>query len=141
MNYKIIFSLLCLILCLSVYASDDKFIEALKTCSSYHDSGTIQVEGMNATSVKQITGWHNNKCTYKESLNLGQVNANITCHFTRPQINEIATVADAYFLTLKYSKDSVNTSSLETAQNNPLAAVFNKYLQDSSVCTIDGLMQ
>ena len=126
---------------MAVYAtnSDDKFINALRNCSSYKESGTINVQGISAQSSKSILGWNNDKCTYKENLVISGMNTNVTCHFSRPQIKEISDVADAYFLTLKYSNENVDTSSVEAAQNTPLAHVFNKYLQDPQVCTISGM--
>jgi len=132
---------LTLSVCLAVYAanSDDKFINALKNCSSYQESGTVNVQGISAVSSKSISGWQNNKCIYKENLNISGMDTNVTCKFSRQHINEISTVADAYYLTLKYSRQNPDTSSLEAAQNNPLANVFNKYLQDPAVCTIGGM--
>ena len=136
-KFLVIISILCV--SLMVKASDDKFINALRNCSNYTDSGTINADGISASSTKQILGWNNHKCTYKENINMNGINANITCRFTKSQINEITSVADAYFLTLKYSKEKPDTSSLDAVKNNPLTNVFNKYVQDPSVCEINGL--
>ena len=128
-------------ICLTVYGvqSEDKFINALSNCSSYHESGNVNVQGINVTSEKQIYGWRNNKCTYKENINMGGINTNIVCGFTKSQIHEIGSVADAYALTLKYSGANAEIPSLDNVENNPIANVFNKYLRDPSVCTINSM--
>ena len=137
---KFLITLSIISICLAVYAKtqDDKFINALRDCSSYSDSGDVHTEGITAKSSKEISGWHDGKCTYKESLNLNGTKVNITCNFSKAQIKEISSVADAYYLTLQYSQEPVDTSSFDAVKNNPLSNVFNKYIQDPSVCTIGG---
>ena len=136
---KILVFISVLCICLMVKASDDVFINALRTCSNFRDSGTVNTEGVSAKTTKQITGWHDGKCTYKENIKMNGLNINMTCHFTKAQIQEITSVADAYYLTLKYSQEQTDLSSPDAAKNNPLANVFNKYLQDQSVCEMNGL--
>ena len=130
------------VVCIAVSAdstSDDRFINALRNCSTYNESGTTNSNNMQIQSQKQISGWENNKCRYTESLNLNSTNIKVSCSFTKPQIDEIVSVADAYFLTLKYSKEEPDLSSAEAVQNNPITQVFGKYIQDSSVCLIEGM--
>ena len=128
-------------ICLAVYAKtqDDNFINALRSCSSFRDSGVINTDGINAQSTKEISGWQNGKCAYRETINLNGANVDIKCNFSQAQIKEITSVADAYFLTLRYSQEQVDTSSIDAVKNNPLANVFNKYIQDPNVCSIGGL--
>lgn len=133
---------ICLIICLSVCSAqnDDKFVNALRTCSSaYNESDTVNVGGMTAISVKSMSGWHNSKCTYKETLKINGQNITTTCSFTKPQVNELISVADAYYLTLKYGGEKPDTSSLDAVKNNPFLNVMRKYLQDPSVCSMVGL--
>ena len=137
MKYKVLL-LLIFIACSSVFASEDKYIDALRNCTQYSDAGNVAVDGIQASSKKQIFGWVDGKCKYKESISINGINADILCNFTKPQIKEIVSVADAYFYTLKYSGETPDTSSLESAKNNPITNVFNKYLQDPSVCSIGG---
>lgn len=138
---KFFITLTVICICLAVYAKsqDDKFINALRNCSKYESSGDVNTQGVNAQSHTEILGWHNEKCGYKETINLNGVNVNISCHFSKSQVKEITSVADAYYTTLQYSNESPDTSSLDAIQNNPLANVFNKYIQDPNVCTIGGL--
>ena len=136
---KFLITLFVICVCLAVYArsQDDKFINALRDCSSYKDSGNVNTEGITAQSTKEITGWNNDKCVYKEAVNLNGANVNIKCSFSKAQIKEITSVADAYYLTLQYSQENIDTSSLDSIKSNPLANVFNKYIQDPNVCSIN----
>ena len=136
---KFFITAIVICICIAVYAKsqDDKFINALRDCSSYKESGNINTDGVNAQSTKEITGWNSDKCVYKEAINLNGTHVNIKCNFTKSQINEITTVADAYYVTLKYSQESIDTSSVDAIKNNPLANVFNKYIQDPKVCSIN----
>lgn len=138
---KILATIFFISICIAVCAKtqDDKFINALRTCSSYKDSGNINTEGITANSIKEISGWQDNKCIYKEAVNMNGFNINIKCGFSQQQINEIISVADAYYLTLRYSNEQIDTSSLDAVKNNPLANVFNKYVQNPEVCSISGL--
>ena len=138
---KFLVTVFVICICIAVYAKsqDDKFINALRNCSSYKDSGDISADGINAQAIKTILGWHNDKCVYKEVINLNGTNVNIQCNFSKAQIKEITSVADAYYLTLQYSGENSDVSSLDAVKKNPLANVFNKYIQDPGVCSIGGL--
>ena len=124
--------------CINAYAGEDKFINAIKNCSVFDDSGSVTTDGIVANSRKQVLGWRNGVCAYKESISFNGINADILCNFSKSQIQEIGAVADAYFLTLKYSQEKPDTSSLDATKNNPITNVFAKYLQDPSVCKLSG---
>ena len=119
--------------------NEDMFINALRNCTPYNSSDEININGITATSVKQMQGWQGDKCYYKETVKLNGMDFTTSCKFTKEQIHEIVSVADAYFLTQKYSKEEIDLSSSDTVKNNPIVQVLNKYLQDSSVCSIQGL--
>lgn len=138
---KFLITSMVICICIAVYAKsqDDKFINALRNCSSYRESGNVNTDGVTAKSTKMIAGWQDGKCAYREAINLNGVNVNIKCNFSKAQIHEITSVADAYLLTLQYSGDNIDTSSADAIKNNPLANVFNKYIQDPSVCELSGL--
>lgn len=136
---KLYLVLYLLIFCLSANAQGDKFVDSLRNCSPYSESGVMNVNGIDTKSYKQMLGWQNNKCVYKETVLFGTNKITTKCGFTRPQIDEITSVADAYYLTLKYTNEEIDTSSPEAVKNNPLVKVLNKYLMDSNVCTMEGL--
>ena len=137
---KKFYLVLCLLIfCLSANAQRDEFVDSLRNCTPYSESGVINVNGIDAKSYKQMTGWQNDKCVYKETVLFGTNKVTTKCGFTRPQIDEITSVADAYYLTLKYTDEEIDTSSVDAVKNNPLVKVLNKYLQDPNVCTMEGL--
>ena len=139
MKKSLIFIVIVLITSLFVFADDLSFTSAFSSCSQYSESGSVNTEGMNVQSSKQILGKEGDKCVYKETVNMSGPSITITCKFTDTQRYELVSVMDAYALVQKYSKDNVDTSSVSAVQDNPVVKAWSKYLQDSSVCTMDGL--
>lgn len=137
MKKYFIFAFALLVTTLVVLADDARFANALRNCSSsYSESGVVQTDGMNVTSSKKILGWQGDKCVYQEKVNFAGIDSCITCKLSKSQIAELVNVMQAYSVVQQYSKEKVNTSNFSEAQNNPVVKAWNKYLQDSSVCTI-----
>lgn len=136
MKKYFIFALTIILTTLIVLADDAKFAYALKNCSSYSESGSVQTDGINVTSSKKILGWQGDKCVYQEKLNFSGVDSCVTCKLSKTQIDELVNVMQAYSVVQQYSKSKVDTSNLSAVQDNPVVKAWSKYLQDSSVCTI-----
>ena len=136
MKKYFIFALTIILTTLIVLADDAKFAYALKNCSSYSESGSVQIDGINVTSSKKILGWQGDKCVYQEKLNFSGVDSCVTCKLSKTQIDELVNVMQAYAVVQQYSKSKVDTSNLSAVQDNPVVKAWSKYLQDSSVCTI-----
>ena len=68
MKKYFIFALTIILTTLIVLADDAKFAYALKNCSSYSESGSVQTDGINVTSSKKILGWQGDKCVYQEKV-------------------------------------------------------------------------
>ena len=136
MKKYFIFALTIILTTLIVLADDAKFAYALKNCSSYSESGSVQTDGINVTSSKKILGWQGDKCVYQEKLNFSGVDSCVTCKLSKTQIDELVNVMQAYAVVQQYSKSKVDTSNLSSVQDNPVVKAWSKYLQDSSVCTI-----
>ena len=136
MKKYFIFALTIILTTLIVLADDAKFANALKNCSSYSESGSVQTDGINVTSSKKILGWQGDKCVYQEKLNFSGVDSCVTCKLSKTQIDELVNVMQAYAVVQQYSKSKVDTSNLSAVQDNPVVKAWSKYLQDSSVCTI-----
>ena len=136
MKKYFIFTIALVFTTLIVLADDAKFMNALKNCSSYSESGTVNTEGMNVTSNKKILGWEGDKCVYQEKVQFSGVDSCITCKLSRAQIDELVSVMQAYAVVQKYSNEKVDTSSISAVQDNPVVKAWNKYFQDSSVCTM-----
>lgn len=132
------FILTIFIICttLIALADDVRFINALKSCSSYSESGVVNTDGLNVTSNKRILGREGDKCVYQEKVNFSGIDSCITCRLSKSQIKELTSVMEAYNLVQHYAKDNIDTSSISNVQNNPVVKAWNKYLQDSSVCTL-----
>lgn len=113
--------------------TSSKIVQALANCSEYSESGIVNSEGVNFNSHKQILGMKDDKCVYEEKISFGGYNSTITCSFTQEQRNEIVSVMNAYEIINSYSNDS---SELSDVQGNPVVKVWNKYLQNPSVCVI-----
>ena len=130
------------ILVATVWASDAKagnFAQSLKDCSLYSEKGVVEADGLKVQSQKNILGWQSDRCVYKERINFGDVNTTVTCKFNKNQITELTSVMNAYSIIQQYSDDKLDTSSVSKVQNNPVIKVWNKYLQDASTCTIEGI--
>ena len=136
MKKYFIFALTIILTTLIVLADDAKFAYALKNCSSYSESGSVQTDGINVTSSKKILGWQGDKCVYQEKLNFSGVDSCVTCKLSKTQINELVNVMQSYAVVQQYSKSKVDISNLSAVQDNPVVKAWSKYLQDSSVCTI-----
>ena len=136
MKKYFIFALTIILTTLIVLADDAKFAYALKNCSSYSESGSVQTDGINVTSSKKILGWQGDKCVYQEKLNFSGVDSCVTCKLSKAQINELVNVMQSYAVVQQYSKSKVDISNLSSVQDNPVVKAWSKYLQDSSVCTI-----
>ena len=136
MHKKPILFLILTIVCLAVHSADADFAKALRNCTPFSGSGSVQTGGMNVKSTKRISGWQGDKCVYKESVNFAGINSDIVCKFTKPQVEELASVLEAYELMQKYADDKPDFSNLEEAQKNPVSRAWQKYLSDEAVCTI-----
>ncbi len=136
MKKYFIFALTIVLTSLIVLADDAKFAYALKNCSSYSESGTVQTDGMNVSSSKKILGWQGDKCVYQEKVNFAGIDSCITCKLSKAQVNELVNVMQAYAVVQQYSNSKVDTSKVSAVQDNPVVKAWSKYLQDSSVCTI-----
>lgn len=137
MNKNYILFLILALICLAVHSAETDFAKALRNCTPFSDSGSVQTQGMNVKSVKRISGWQGDKCVYKESVNFAGINSNIVCKFSKSQVAELASLIEAYELTQKYSEEKPDFSNLEEAQKNPVSRAWQKYLGDESICKIN----
>ena len=137
-RYLLVAAILTVTVLTSVAKADD-FAQSLKNCSSYSESGVVETDGLKVKSHKSVLGWQGDRCVYKENINFGDVNTTVTCKFNKNQITELISVMNAYSIIQQYSDDKPDISSVSKVQNNPVIKVWNKYLQDPSTCTIEGI--
>lgn len=139
MKNKLLFSVLGLVVFTGFVCAEyeDSFVNSMRTCSHYVKNGNIAAEGMQIDVKEEIVGYENDRCIYRETLNMAGAKSCITCRFTKSQINELVKVMDAYNTLQNYSEEKPDTSSVEAVQDNPVVKVWNKYLNDTSVCKIE----
>ena len=129
----LILSIFLLSLC--VYAEhDERFFNALTTCSQYTSNGTIDTQGVTVDYSSQILGKTNNKCVYKKHITFSGIDSCVTCEFTQKQINELTRVMRAYKVLQDYTEEDIDLSNPENVKDNPVIKVWNKYIQDPSTC-------
>ena len=122
---------------LFVVAEDSRFTSSLRNCASFTESGTVNTEGMNVQSKKQIIGWESDKCIYKETVNFNGLNVTTTCRLSRPQIEELTAVMEAYALVREYSNENVNISNMSNIDNIKNLLKVNLAPSDAYVFEID----
>lgn len=137
MKKFVLFLSFVIVTTLCVFAYDNSFYSALQTCTHYVSTGNVNTEGMNVKVKEEILGKENNKCVYKETIDISGSKSCIVCRFTQNQINELIKVMKAYSTIQEYTGEEVDTSKLSAVQNNPVVKVWNKYLNDSTVCNIE----
>ena len=120
-----------------VTADDEAFYTALQSCSPYSSSGQTKTDGAVVNFQSKIVGKENDKCVYEEKVNFSGIDSCTVCKLSQKQIDELVNVMRAYSTVQKYSGESPDTSSLQNVSNNPVVKVWNKYLMDSSVCTVE----
>ena len=98
---------------LFAFAGETPFTKAFRGCTPFTDSGKVTTGGMDVTSSKKIVGWQGDRCVYREDINMMNINSTITCKFTKSQINELASVIEAYELVQQYSDSTPDLSNLE----------------------------
>ena len=124
------------LLCLAVHSTEASFPKALRNCTAFTDSGTVSSSGMNIKSTKHIIGWQGDKCIYKENVSFSGIDSEIVCRFTKPQLNELASVLEAYELMQKYADEEPDFSDLDEVQKNPAVRAWQKYLANESICKV-----
>lgn len=129
----LILSIFLLSLC--TYAEhDERFFNALTSCSQYTSNGTIDTQGVTVDYKSQILGKNKDKCIYKKQLTFSGINSCVTCEFTKKQIEELTKVMRAYKVLQDFSEEDIDLSNSEEIKNNPVIKVWNKYIQDPSTC-------
>ena len=132
-----IFTVLITLLTTSAIADDEAFYTALQRCTPYSSSGQTTTDGVVVNFQSRIIGKDQDKCIYEEKVSFSGINSCTKCRLSQKQIDELVNVMRAYSTVQRYSGETPDTSSLQNVSNNPVVKVWNKYLMDSSVCTVE----
>ena len=120
----------------TVHAYDTaSFTENLKNCSEYFGSQTIDLDAIKLTTTKQIQGFKNNKCVYKETISTKDAQYSVMCQLSRKQISELVSVMEDF--EKDSSNSSLNLNDFDAVQNTTVVNAWAKYLQDPEVCSIE----
>lgn len=116
---------------------DDRFFNALSTCTPYTNNGAFDTAGIAADYNSQILGWSEDKCVFKEKVNLMGLEACVICKLSKPQIKDFTDLATLYKDSLPSNIENMDVSSIEELKNNPVINLWNQYVQDPEVCTLN----
>lgn len=133
---KLLVGILFLIVCVSVQAKeDDLFLSSFMSCTPYTEKNSNEMFGMQVKSSLQILGLRNGLCGFKSSISTPSGDANIECNFTEAQRQEmISSMQDNSAEIEAAARQSFDAGS--QLMENPAVIIFNKYLNDTSVCTV-----
>ena len=139
MKKTMVFIMTILVSALVSFANDEKFFNSLQNCSLYSNSGSSVVDGNKVNYTNKISGWQNDKCVYTETVDYSGLKTCVTCKFSKSHLDELTRVMKAYSTLQDFSGETPDTSSLDSVKDNPIVKVWNKYLQDSSICSMEML--
>lgn len=139
MKFRIIFIaivLICLVRVALVQANDTtSFTENLKDCKEYYGSQTIDLQEVKLTTTRQIHGWVDGKCSYKETVSTKEAKYTVNCLLTKEHIaNLVKTMED-------FEKDetgkNIDLNDFAQVQNSTVVSNWSKHLQDPEICSIE----
>ena len=116
---------------------DEKFFNALKTCSPYVSNGALDLKNISADYNSKILGWQEDKCIYIERVNFSGLQGCLTCEFTQNQIDEISEIMQASKIIQNHTDEEIDISDNESLKHHPMTKMWNKYMNDPSICRID----
>ena len=138
MKKIIILSFISAITVLTVMAEhDQRFFKALSNCTPYISNGSIEVSNVIVDYKSQIFGWENDRCVYKETVKFSDIDSCVICHFSRSQIADILGVMKNYKIAQSSTGEEVDIMNVKELKNTPVAKVWNRYLQDPTVCQLE----
>lgn len=126
--------LLILVGIMSVKAEESPdFTESLKTCTNYYENQTIKLQDLNLTTIREIHGWKNGKCSYKETVSTADKKYSVNCNLSQEHINELVKTMENF----NQSSKDLDLNDFEQIQNSSVATSWSKYLQNPEICSIE----
>lgn len=140
MKLRIIFVALCFFtfarLTANVQANDStSFTDNLKDCTQYYGSQTVELQDLKLTTVREIHGWENGKCSYQETVSAGENKYSVKCMLSKENLEDLVK-------TMKDFENSVENKNLdlndyEQVQNSSVVTGWSKYLQNPEICSVE----
>lgn len=139
MKLRIIFivmALFCAVRVSMVLADDTvSFTDNLRDCKEYYGSQTVDLQDIKLTTVRQIQGWVNGKCSYQESVSTKDSRYTVKCLLSKENISDLVKTME------DFEKDENNKNldlnDYEQVQNTSVVSGWSKYLQNPEICSIE----
>lgn len=132
----LILSVITVIGGLCAYAADytkfsSGFVKNMKDCDKYEETVTSEFEGTKFTTTRNIIGWRNGMCHYKETISSPKETYRLNCKFSQLQVDEL-------YRAMKSNPRVVERKELEifTEQIDPKTK--EKYYKATSTTSVKG---
>lgn len=139
MKLRVIFIVMALFCAarISMVAANDtmSFTDNLKDCKEYYGSQTIDLQDIKLTTVRQIQGWQNGKCSYQETVSTKDSKYTVKCLLSKEHIADLVKTMDDF--EKDESSKNIDLNDFEQVQNSTVVTGWSKYLQNSEICTIE----
>ena len=139
MKLRVIFIVMALFCAarISMVAANDtmSFTDNLKDCKEYYGSQTIDLQDIKLTTVRQIQGWQNGKCSYQETVSTKDSKYTVKCLLSKEHIADLVKTMDDF--EKDESSKNIDLNDFEQVQNSTVVAGWSKYLQNPEICTIE----
>ena len=117
---------------------DERLLNALKNCQPYTGYGSLEIKGVSADYKTQVVGLdEQNRCVYKKYVTVFDQELCTVCKFTRYHISEIVRTMNTYEVGYNESGEEVNIEDVEAIKNTPVVKLWNRYLNDPSICNVE----
>lgn len=139
MKLRVIFIVIALFCAarISMVAANDtmSFTDNLKDCKEYYGSQTIDLQDIKLTTVRQIQGWQNGKCSYQETVSTKDSKYTVKCLLSKEHIADLVKTMDDF--EKDESSKNIDLNDFEQVQNSTVVTGWSKYLQNPEICTIE----
>ncbi len=139
MKFRIIFiamALVCLTRVALVQANDTtSFTENLKDCREYYGSQTIDLQDIKLTTTRQIQGWVDGKCSYKEAVSTKDAKYTVNCLLSKENIADLVKTMEDF--EKDESNKNIDLNDFSQVQSSTIVSNWSKYLQNPEICSIE----
>lgn len=111
------------------------FTENLKDCKEYYGSQTIDLQEVKLTTTRQIQGWVDGKCSYKEAVSTKDSKYTVNCLLSKEHIAELVKTMEDF--ERDESSKSIDLNDFTQVQNSSVVSNWSKYLQNPEICSIE----
>ena len=137
MKQKIFYLSVCVLFLagiMNVKANENQdFTDSLKTCTNYYENQTIKLQDFTISTIREIHGWKDGKCSYKETVSAAEKKYSVNCNLSQEHINELVKTMENF----NQSSKDLDLNDFEQIQKSSVATNWSKYLQNPEICSIE----